>query len=189
FCSKDPIGYVDGMNLYVGYFANGFLDPDGTCKRRTPEECCKEAWANPQIAIPKGKTKPSAGMVICCDGRKVACARAKGTVEEKEGVDILAECILEHEKDHFDDVPDCDPNDPNITRPDSPEDININFEECKAHLIQLECILSKVGRCNRNAACIDYLKRKAFQITVEMRTRRCRSNYGIEYPEDWRDSF
>ena len=29
FCSRDPIGYVDGQNLYEGYFAPGGLDPLG----------------------------------------------------------------------------------------------------------------------------------------------------------------
>ena len=31
FISRDPIGYVDGMNLYRGYFALNRLDPNGTC--------------------------------------------------------------------------------------------------------------------------------------------------------------
>ena len=31
FISRDPLGYVDGMGLYNGYFAQGFsLDPEGT---------------------------------------------------------------------------------------------------------------------------------------------------------------
>ena len=30
FISRDPIGYVDGLNLYCGYFAINSLDPEGT---------------------------------------------------------------------------------------------------------------------------------------------------------------
>ncbi|MFO0940477.1 MAG: RHS repeat-associated core domain-containing protein [Pirellulales bacterium] len=30
FCSRDPIGYVDGYGLYSAYFAPSALDPDGT---------------------------------------------------------------------------------------------------------------------------------------------------------------
>lgn len=30
FISRDPIGYVDGLNLYRGYFVNGGVDPSGT---------------------------------------------------------------------------------------------------------------------------------------------------------------
>jgi RHS repeat-associated protein len=29
FISRDPIGYVDGMNLYRAYFVPGLVDPDG----------------------------------------------------------------------------------------------------------------------------------------------------------------
>jgi RHS repeat-associated protein len=36
FISRDPIGYVDGMNLYRAYFVPGTVDPNGT---HTREEC------------------------------------------------------------------------------------------------------------------------------------------------------
>jgi RHS repeat-associated protein len=32
FISRDPNGYVDGMSLYLGYFAPWGLDPLGLCK-------------------------------------------------------------------------------------------------------------------------------------------------------------
>jgi RHS repeat-associated protein len=37
FCGRDPIGYLDGMNLYHGYFAISRLDPSGTEVRVFPE--------------------------------------------------------------------------------------------------------------------------------------------------------
>ena len=38
FASRDPLQYIDGMNLYAGYFAQGFfLDPMGTTSE---EDCC-----------------------------------------------------------------------------------------------------------------------------------------------------
>ena len=35
FKQRDPIGYVDGMNLYAGYFASNFIDPFGLFKCST----------------------------------------------------------------------------------------------------------------------------------------------------------
>ena len=35
FISRDPLGYVDGMGLYNGYFAEVFgVDPSGECLNR-----------------------------------------------------------------------------------------------------------------------------------------------------------
>ena len=54
FTSRDPLGYVDGMNLYNGYFAEGFnLDPLGfgtviprsaQPSLRTPKNPCPKGW-------------------------------------------------------------------------------------------------------------------------------------------------
>jgi len=38
FISRDPIGYIDGMNLYRGYFINGVVDPLGMQEIKSPEE-------------------------------------------------------------------------------------------------------------------------------------------------------
>ena len=32
FISRDPLGYVDGMSLYGGYFVPGNVDPSGRDK-------------------------------------------------------------------------------------------------------------------------------------------------------------
>ena len=46
FISRDPLGYVDGMSMYAGYFAQGFnLDPSGTANRACAcsiKKCCLE---------------------------------------------------------------------------------------------------------------------------------------------------
>ncbi len=34
FINHDPIGYVDGLNLYRGYFIPNLLDPEGLCKKK-----------------------------------------------------------------------------------------------------------------------------------------------------------
>ena len=43
FISRDPLGYVDGMSLYNGYFAESFkLDPLGTCVNKCDIEWLKK---------------------------------------------------------------------------------------------------------------------------------------------------
>ena len=43
FISRDPLGYVDGMSLYRGYFVPGGVDPSGSCIAcpcvEDPEKC------------------------------------------------------------------------------------------------------------------------------------------------------
>ncbi len=41
FCSRDPIGYVDGANLFASYFAMLYVDPNGLCQINCC--CCAES--------------------------------------------------------------------------------------------------------------------------------------------------
>jgi RHS repeat-associated protein len=76
FINRDPLGYVDGMSLYNGYFAEGFgLDPTGLyedsicCMEecmsfgRSYEECIK-------VCHPKEKPKPPKNCVCIHDKPK-----------------------------------------------------------------------------------------------------------------------
>ena len=67
FISRDPLGYVDGMSLYGGYFAEDFgLDPSGTTTKTDCEEVVKKinnyiaAFKSslPGHRFPEGTTPP-----------------------------------------------------------------------------------------------------------------------------------
>ena len=66
FLQRDPLGYVDGMNLYQAYFVNSGVDPTGLRQ---------EAW-------PRGEKCPSGKWKITAD-----TSRGKG---EKAGADCTA---------------------------------------------------------------------------------------------------
>ncbi len=194
FISRDPIGFWDGSNLYRIGIGLTKTDSTGTCvEPRTPKECCDQAFANPEIAIPEGKTEPSAGMVICCDGQKIGCGRLPhepGIPREWERE--VVDCIGKHEEDHFDDIgpcPDFDPENPSLTRPSFLPELDDNYEECKAYDVQLSCLMGKPSKCNGNERCLHRLQQAAWSVVSKMRSRRCKSSYGISPPDDWREAF
>ena len=148
FCSRDPIGYWDGQNLYRAYFAPNFTDPNGLERTKTDAECCAE-YSKRRRGRVKG------GMVICCEGDYVPCVFFKPSGSNKAD-DIVDSCGIEHEKDHFDDIKPClkvrvknqcyrpswkYPDD--VDTEEEKDDFE-NREECKAYAIELKCLLNKI---------------------------------------------
>jgi RHS repeat-associated protein len=192
FVSRDPLGYVDGKSLYKIYISLMETDPTGNCvPELTPVECCKIAFSDPKIWNPDGISKKPAGMVICCNRKKVSCAQRSGPPEEEQGRIIANKCTLKHEDLHRNEQPgrSCDESPERIWRPTAPDGADLNKMECAAHKVSLACILSSIGECNGDGVCIRFLKEVAFKHYMELKTRRCRSTYGTEYPNDWRNSF
>jgi len=66
FISRDPLGYVDGMSLYRGYFAPGAVDPFGlqeqqTCDGKKARNCQTKTYAAKKIG-PRTKTERVGGL-------------------------------------------------------------------------------------------------------------------------------
>ncbi len=162
--SRDPIQEAGGKNVcsFVKNRAVNTYDPHGLrvgfpcghpslppCPPPPPTlpdagQCCRDAKARGDH-ISGGR--PSAGGVICCDGKKVACAWVNhtGDANRDVGVDIVIDCITEHEEDHFDDVrcwPGCS------YRPQWRWFKDPNKEECKAYNVELACLKRRRKDCS-----------------------------------------
>jgi RHS repeat-associated protein len=169
FLSRDPIGF-DGSRWNVYEYAssrpshrsdaNGLTSlmpcpskiviPCSAKQRRPASVCC-------QLAQNQGLAGTAAGGVICCDGRKVPCVWLTGGVAGGGGTGnatadaIIDACILAHERDHFDDIPDCPRECLTLTRPPFRFWANPSKEECNAYRMELDC-LSRAN-CGGDPAC------------------------------------
>lgn len=72
FASRDPLQYIDGMNLYAGYFAQSFqMDPMGTVKLNiSPRDPGHTPWnwtngLNKTVTIADGKITHEC--ISCCE--------------------------------------------------------------------------------------------------------------------------
>ncbi|TWT45266.1 tRNA3(Ser)-specific nuclease WapA precursor [Phycisphaerae bacterium RAS1] len=160
--SRDPIGEAGGVNLFA-YVENEcvtqvdalglFILLSGCrAKEDTPAgpmprdsaECCADAKA-------AGLDRLNAGGVICCDGKKVACAwySSSGNPAEDFVTDILIRCTTEHEQTHFDDIPDCPDQVPHLDRPDFREGVDEDKEECIGYKKARECLSREMRTCDK----------------------------------------
>ena len=110
-------------------------------KKRTEKECCDQL-----PPIDRGKDY---GGVICCDGRKVACAWYDDKPIPDKCKAALAQCTIEHEKTHLDDI-NCGCNDgigvP--TRPPwaDPSPGNTSYQECVGACTSARCLEAALKR-------------------------------------------
>ena len=49
--SADPMGFVDGMSLYAGYFVAGGLDPFGLCNKDEEQGAVGPGWQNGPLPV------------------------------------------------------------------------------------------------------------------------------------------
>jgi len=97
YLESDAIGNVDSPNTYLYAKADPILLSDAF-GLTSDGDCCLRSQALGQNEHPD-----SAGWVICCEGRKVACAYTPGT--PRKGWDILRACILRHGQSHLPEIP------------------------------------------------------------------------------------
>ncbi|XZE56132.1 RHS repeat domain-containing protein [Planctomycetaceae bacterium SH139] len=199
FLGRDPLHYADSKGLTHAMLSLSGTDASGKCvlKRRGWKECCDTAWNDPDIPFPtkkrKKKGRPSAGMVICCDGRHVSCVRIRADrfkPEERKGAELYSQCVLVHENVHRKEQPQrpCPQEIPSLLRPDIPDGENYYQRECQAHARQLECLFTKANDCKGDRFCLSYLKRRAFGTTEFLRANNC-DDFGYRYPQNWREYF
>ena len=149
WASRDPMGeqsvtdYGDQIQdvsfgdewqaLYLAFQNNPFCIID-ILGLLTP---CQE-WAATHPADIKGVE----GGVVCKDGKKYACSWSS-----KKTNPGIVYCLIQHEKDHFDDV-DCPPC--GLERPPFKKVKDQDKEECHAYTVGLACVQKeKVFRCNK----------------------------------------
>ncbi len=156
FAQRDPHNQRSGLSLYSYVHGRPLsaLDPSGRtalgppsarCQAvgppRTDEQCCTAALS----LFASGEY----GMVVCCDGRKVACAKVPGTITDPMAYIIVYACILSHEATHFDDVT-CGPNDgcPDPTAPPWDDPLSEFKEECTGYTAEYDCLMGLIELCD-----------------------------------------
>lgn len=193
FCSRDPIGFRSGTSNQYDYAKASpavLFDPTGWCavKKRTPDECCDEAWKLPRLNIKKGTW----GILICCEGEMMTCARTfKSDGSDKDGIDILLECTTEHENVHVPDMIPCNPNEPRITRPNTkpvlgePITTSRDRSECKADERELNCLLDLIDGPKGciTQECKDMVMHRIRVARGRMFARNCKNRFQIEIPD------
>lgn len=181
--STDPLGFVDGLNLYLGYYVPNSADPSGNevitvccviivgglllfipgCepagpKPRSEDECCKTAKAD-------GLAGRAGGGVVCCDGRQVSCSWLTSSGNDIADR-IAAKCKKKHEDTHHDDHKKCDAAIPSLYRGRIHDNVDLAKEECKAYGVEIQCLKDSKKDCKNDENCkslidgsINFLKR------------------------------
>jgi len=95
YSRRDPIGLDGGFNTYIYAFSSSILyfDFDGLspcCPEKNNSQCCRESEG-----IRYGKAD---GMLVCCNGRKVACINPKAESDHNKA--FIMPCLREHENEH-----------------------------------------------------------------------------------------
>ena len=170
FVQRDPLGYVDGMNVFRYGRSNpmAYTDPMGLCSgpssnkgcsapapaTLTREACCFAAKS-------AGCDNGSLGGVVCCGGKLVKCVwsdklglppgiQGLPVDYSRPGDEIVFTCVMAHEEDHLDDV-NCDNCPANeVCRPHYLPGKDPNREECSAYKEEYRCLNnSYYSECDR----------------------------------------
>jgi RHS repeat-associated protein len=146
YIESDPIGIADGPNTYLYAKARptGLTDAFGLM---TDDQCCLRSQQLGQHENPN-----SIGWVVCCEGRKVACAYTPST--PRRGWDVLRKCILAHEQTHLSEIqcPNCT-KDPERPAPSGPGYPGYNMSECRAGRVEMMCLRNSLASCGDDDAC------------------------------------
>ena len=184
--SRDPIGYEGGVNLYR-YVRNaplGRTDPTGLLDLTVPifisqcsligpirsdKQCC-DAVRNNKDKL--GIHATVLGVVVCCDGKKRACAltSSHSGATDPTATAISESCIRVHEKSHFPGTMTCRHIPHGIWIPSFkpvpgqvPGAVKVR-EECLAHARQVQCLLEGKEKCANNAACLGQVEKEIEEV-------------------------
>ncbi len=156
YVEADRLGILGGENHLYNYSDNRpllLVDPLGLAPVKccpdadlSDGECCQRAATAGLFAQPGGGK--AGGIVICCGGRKVACA---DKVTNGPGKSQILKCLVKHEEKHFDDV-NC--NSCSLERPPYAPGRSQSSGECEASKISVACLRASKSECRGNSACI-----------------------------------
>lgn len=151
YVESDPIGLADGPNTYAYVKASPTMLTD-VLGLMSDGDCCERSQQLGQHESPN-----SIGWVICCEGRKVACAYSIAT--PRRGWDIVRKCVLRHERSHLPEI-ECNncTKEPTRPPPSGPGYPGYNLSECRAGKIGLTCLRESLSECGRDDACRNEVK-------------------------------
>ncbi len=168
YTQGDPIGIVADVNLY-GYVTDRpivLLDSLGQQAQQDTgltndhafQACCDKAVADKVFDT---NSTPSGGLVMCCNGHKVACARQRsgafaGNKSLELAYALALQCVLAHEEQHIIDLPLC------RCGSDYPAQFAKKGErkasECSEANVEIDCLQKAKQQCNGDPTCINALQ-------------------------------
>ncbi|MBX3385530.1 MAG: hypothetical protein KF768_03065 [Phycisphaeraceae bacterium] len=169
---RDPLGYVDGMGLYVYTVGNPLIkrDPLGMMSQST-DPWLEKIPEDPQQAVrcceslKRDSTFGSKvwGATTCCYGKPVICIFDKNIdrqYADEEFRKIFKSCVMQHEIQHYHDLIEqnrCGPivprNDPGFQHPfdmkDPKDRRDFHCSECRAYQQSYWCLQAQKHRCGQ----------------------------------------
>ena len=155
----DPYGYVRQRPTVL-------IDPLGLKETAITNDqafqpCCEKALGQ---ALFDMHNAPGGGMVMCCNGHKVACARQRDVMSQmnasgQRAYTLALQCVLAHEESHVIDLPLCK----------CGSDYPAHFEgkwwkgqrassECVATGVEIDCLENAKQQCNGDPLCINAME-------------------------------
>lgn len=170
YTQADPLGITKTLSVY-DYAQNRpavLIDPQGLQATQSTlsgdpfmQPCCDKALAQGWFDPPGQQL---GGLVICCNGSKVACARrhaASGmNASARMAYGLSVQCVLEHEKSHVADLPNC-PCGSGVppVQPAQFQTLQARAaSECKAATIEIACPERSKQLCHGDPQCENYLQ-------------------------------
>jgi len=119
----------------------------------------------------------AAGIVVCCNGNKVACALEyrdpRLTTSGKLAQQLWINCTFEHEAVHIQDLPDCPPCEPGPTFIKFPTAQARAASECRGLGIELDCLEKAKAGCGGDSVCANAIEVKKGQVGQDQQRFGC----------------
>lgn len=184
YSRPDPIRLGRALETYRygGSRPTMLMDPLGLQATSGPaptgdpasDKCCSAAHQKNLFA-----QVGAAGIVVCCNGDKVACAlevshpnlTSSGKLAQKLWID----CTFKHEGVHIQDLPPCPPCDPGPDLLKFPTPRARAASECRGLGVELDCLEKAKAGCGGDAVCRNAIEAKKGQVKEDQQTFGCRT--------------
>lgn len=164
-----PLGRALDVYGYAAQRPTALVDPLGL-QATSPlptgdplnDRCCGAAHSQNLFA----KAGGAAGIVVCCNGNKVACVLQHDATQAPPSArlayQLSLDCVFEHEQRHIPDLPDC----PSCDVGPQPVDLQPfptpaarRQAECPAADVEITCLERSKRQCAGDPKCIQWLER------------------------------